>query len=82
MRVTNKRFAIIGDRGINSVVREGFWDEIRELLKVNFTDGRFTEGLTAGILLAGQQLKTFFPVATDDINELPDTISFDNNDII
>ncbi len=82
LAVKERKFAIIGDSGINSVVREGLWDEIRELLKMNFTDGRFTEGLTAAILLAGQQLKTFFPRKTDDINELPDTISFDNNDII
>jgi uncharacterized membrane protein len=82
LAVTDRKFAVIGDQGIHSVVREGFWDEVRELLKVNFTGGRFTEGLTEGILLAGQQLKTFFPRKTDDINELPDTISFDTNETI
>ena len=36
------------------------------------------EGLTKGILMAGSQLKGHFPHLKDDINELPDDISFDD----
>ena len=50
---------------------------ISELLKKNFKEGKFTEGLSEGILLAGKQLKTHFPHKKDDVNELPDEISFD-----
>jgi uncharacterized membrane protein len=35
------------------------------------------EGLIAGILMAGHQLKKHFPRKADDINELPDEISFE-----
>jgi uncharacterized membrane protein len=77
LAVKDRKFAIIGDAGINAKVSAGFWDEISELLRKNFREGKFTEGLSEGILLAGQQLKTHFPYMKDDINELSDEISFD-----
>ena len=77
LAVKDRKFAIIGDAGINAKVPAGFWDEISELLGKNFREGKFTEGLSEGILLAGQQLKTHFPYMKDDINELSDEISFD-----
>jgi uncharacterized membrane protein len=77
LAVTDKKFAIIGDAGINSKVPSGFWDEISALLQKNFREGKFTEGLSEGIILAGKQLKRHFPHRLDDVNELPDEISFD-----
>jgi uncharacterized membrane protein len=77
LAVENRQFAIIGDAGINSKVPAGFWDEISSLLIKNFRDGRFTEGLAEGIIMAGKQLKLHFPYKSDDKNELPDEISFD-----
>jgi uncharacterized membrane protein len=77
LAVNDKKFAIIGDAGINAKVPAGFWDEISEYLKKNFKEGKFTEGLSGGILMAGKQLKVHFPHQKDDINELPDEISFD-----
>jgi uncharacterized membrane protein len=77
LAVEDKKFAIIGDAGINSKVHAGFWDEISENLKKNFREGKFTEGLSEGIIKAGAQLKTHFPYNKDDVNELPDEISFD-----
>jgi uncharacterized membrane protein len=77
LAVSNKRFAIIGDAGINLKVPAGFWDEISDHLMKRFKEGKFTEGLSEGIILAGQQLQTHFPYRKDDINELSDEISFD-----
>jgi uncharacterized membrane protein len=77
LAVSNKKFAIIGDAGINAKVPAGFWDEIKELLQKDFRESKFTEGLAEGILMAGQQLKTHFPHKKDDVNELSDEISFD-----
>jgi uncharacterized membrane protein len=77
LAVRDKKFAIIGDGGINAKVPAGFWNDISALLQKNFRDGKFTEGLSEGIVLAGKQLKTHFPRSTDDVNELPDEISFD-----
>lgn len=73
------KFAIIGDTGINALVPLGFWDNIRDHMKQRFSEEHFTEGLTEGIITAGEQLKEHFPYTKGDINELTDTISFDIN---
>jgi uncharacterized membrane protein len=78
LAVTNRKFAVIGDEGINARVKLGFWDEVKVLLEEHFNDGKFTEGLAKGILLTGLQLKEHFPHRKNDINELPDDISFDD----
>jgi uncharacterized membrane protein len=77
LALEDRKFAIIGDSGINAKVPAGFWDDISELLKKNFKEARFTEGLSEGILVAGKHLKIHFPHRLDDVNELPDEISFD-----
>lgn len=80
LAVNDKKFAIIGDTGINSVVPPGFWDSIRDHMKEQFSEGRFTEGLSEGIIMAGNQLKDHFPFAANDVNELADNISFDTTE--
>jgi uncharacterized membrane protein len=77
LAVNDKKFAIIGDAGINAKVPKGFWDDVSQLLQKNFRESKFAEGLSEGILLAGKHLKAHFPYSKDDINELPDEISFD-----
>jgi uncharacterized membrane protein len=77
LAVTDRKFAIIGDAGINAKVPAGFWNQISDLLVKNFKEGKFTEGLSDGILLAGKQLQVHFPFKKDDVNELSDDISFD-----
>jgi uncharacterized membrane protein len=80
LAVKERKFAIIGDTGINSVVPLGFWDSIRDHMKQRFSENMYTEGLTEGILMAGNQLKEHFPRTRDDVNEITDTISFDTNE--
>jgi len=77
LAVSDKKFAVIGDAGINSKVPEGFWNDVKELLQVKFREGNFTDGLSEGIILTGSHLKKHFPHQKDDVNELPDEISFD-----
>jgi uncharacterized membrane protein len=77
LAVEDRKFAVIGDAGINAKVPVDFWDTTKELMLKNFKEGKFTEGLSEGIIIAGKQLKTHFPHQKDDVNELPDEISFD-----
>jgi uncharacterized membrane protein len=70
------KLAIIGDAGINSIVPDDFWNNILDMMTGKFREGDFAGGLEAGILMAGTQLKKNFPFKSDDINELPDEISF------
>jgi uncharacterized membrane protein len=72
----DRKFAILGDAGINSVVHEDFWDGIKVKMQSKFRSGHFLEGLCEGVELAGSQLKSSFPRADDDKNELSDKISF------
>ncbi len=76
LSVNDRKFAILGDSGINNVVPEGFWDEIKEMMISYFTKGEFATGLIYGIGKAGEQLKQYFPWQTDDVNELSDEISY------
>jgi uncharacterized membrane protein len=78
--VKNRKFAVLGDLGINKVVPKNFWDEVRDILLNHFRDNKFTDGLVEGITLAGHQLKKHFPYKKDDINELSDEISFGENE--
>jgi uncharacterized membrane protein len=76
LAVKSKKFAIIGDKGINAVVPENFWDSTKDKMEAHFKKGEFVTGLTEGIENAGKLLKKNFPRHLDDINELPDEISF------
>jgi len=76
LAVESKKFAILGDAGINLKVPDNFWDIIKLRMEENFTNGNFTQGLATGIVLTGEQLKKHFPYKPDDINELTDEISF------
>jgi uncharacterized membrane protein len=80
LALKERKFAIIGDTGINSVVPLGFWDNIRDHMKQRFSENLFTEGLAEGIIMAGMLLKEHFPHTKDDVNEITDTISFDTNE--
>ncbi len=76
LAVQSHKFAIIGDKGINAVVPENFWDDIKEKMTTYFEKEEFVHGLTEGIVQTGKQLKKHFPRHLDDINELSDEISF------
>ena len=76
LAVKNKSFAILGDAGINAVVPENFWEDVKNTMQQEFKEGRMVEGLVKGIHMAGEKLKTHFPHQSDDINELSDDISF------
>ncbi len=79
LSVKDHKFAILGDEGINKVVEDGFWNDVKDLMLNLFREGRITEGLEQGIQRCGEKLKTYFPYQTDDINEIPDDISYENN---
>jgi uncharacterized membrane protein len=76
LAVENRKFAVLGDQGINEQVPDNFWNDVRDIMRAHFVKNEFSEGLSKGIEQAGQQLKTFFPRQDNDINELSDDISF------
>ena len=79
LAVKDRKFAVLGDEGINNVVGDGFWNDVKDLMLSHFKEGRFAEGLEQGIRRCGEKLKTHFPYQSDDINEIPDNISYESN---
>ena len=76
LAVEDRKFAVLGDDGINQRVPADFWNAVRDEVLRCFAEGKFGQGLAAGIRRAGEQLARYFPRAADDVNELPDAISF------
>lgn len=76
LAVKDRKFAVIGDIGINAVVEENFWEDVKELMKVHFKRSEFADGIAAAIKRAGMKLKKHFPYQKDDVNELSDDISY------
>ncbi len=79
LAVKDHKFAILGDEGINNVVGDGFWNDVKDLMLSYFKEGHFAEGLEQGIQRCGEKLNAYFPYQTDDVNEIPDEISYENN---
>ena len=78
LAVKNRKFAIIGDEGINKVVPDDFWESLKMDMLDAFREEQFTSGLIEGISRTGTFLKEHYPYQTDDVNELSDEISFGN----
>ena len=73
--VTDHKFVICGDEGIDQAVPNDFWNTTRDTMAAHFQKGEFKSGIIAGIESAGKELKAHFPWHPDDRNELPDAIS-------
>ena len=73
--VKDRNFVICGDKGINDVVTNEFWDTTRDVIVSHFKNGNFKQGLIDGIIKAGEQLKKYFPYLEGDTNELSNEIS-------
>lgn len=72
----SRKFAIIGDSGINEKVPDNFWEEEKEVLRQHLKENNAAQGIVAAIKMAGNNLKQYFAYQTDDINEQSNDISF------
>ncbi len=73
--VTDKKFVIYGDKGINRAVPDNFWDNTKNILENHFKKGDFKQGIIEGILMAGKELETHFPWQHNNTNELSNEVS-------
>lgn len=72
----DRKFAIIGDKGINDIVGQGFWDDAVSLIAKGFATGRPIDAVCEAIGLCASKLKAHFPPEKDDEDELPNDVSF------
>lgn len=81
LAVRSRKFAIIGDEGINKIVPDNFWEEVKTNMLIHFREEDFCKGIVTSVKMVGEKLKAHFPHQRDDVNELPDDISFDQNEL-
>ena len=73
----SRRFAILGDAGINNVVPQGYWEAEKDTLLEHLKAGDPATGLCKVIASVGEKLKSYFPIEEDDENELSNEISYE-----
>ena len=74
--IVDRKFAIIGDAGINERVGSAFWDEIKSNMTGHFKEGKFADGILGAVEASGEALAKYFPYERNDSNELSDEIVF------
>jgi uncharacterized membrane protein len=74
MLMSDKKFQIIGDEGINKKVSKEFWEILAMKVAEYFTNNKFVEGISHAIDEVGKVLKKEFPMKAGDTNELPNEV--------
>ena len=69
-----QKVAVVGGTALHDKVGQVWWDNFIPHLTRHFKEGRYTDGLVAGIELAGQALKTHFPASTTDRTDRQDIV--------
>jgi uncharacterized membrane protein len=77
--LTDRKVAILGDKGIDKATPENYWETELDALKKHFKEENYTGGIVSVINDIAEKLEEFFPYLSDDINELSDEISFYDN---
>lgn len=72
--LSSRQFYIIADEGINSKVEQKTWDDIRDEMQAQFKLGHFVEGVLLAIERIGEVLSEYFPIKSDDTNELSNRV--------
>lgn len=69
-----RQFAVAADEGIHLRCGDAFWKSVADEMSVLLREGRYTEGVLAGIRRAGQELSRHFPKFDGDRDDLPNTV--------
>jgi uncharacterized membrane protein len=76
LSLPSRKFAIVGDEGIDRVTPADYWDDLRDRLAAHFAAGRFCDGLLEILDRVEAVLAEHFPYERGDVDELPDDISY------
>ncbi len=72
--LSDKKFQIIGDEGINKKVSKEFWDVLAMKMAEYFRANKFVEGISYTVKEVGAVLKKEFPMKSGDTNELSNDV--------
>ena len=73
--VTDRKLALIGDRGIHERVGEAYWQGLVDAVRGRMRQQQSRDGLIHAIAEVGRTLGRHFPRRPDDRDELPDDVS-------
>lgn len=76
LALESRSFAVWGDEGIHQKVSDEFWKSITDCAIGHFKNNELITGIEKSVELCGEKLKLHFPLATDDKDELSNTISY------
>lgn len=76
LAIKSKSFAVWGDEGIHQNVNDEFWENIKDCALTHFKSGNLLLGMETVVKLCGEKLKFYFPIQSDDKNELPNDITY------
>ncbi len=71
-----RTFTILGDTGIDKVVKQEFWDSVKNNVIEKFKLGNYFDGILFSVNVVGHKLKEYFPWDNNDKNEIPDEIFY------
>jgi uncharacterized membrane protein len=77
LSLPSRKFAIVGDEGIDRVTPKDYWDGLRDTLAARFAAGDFCEGLLEILDRVEAVLVRHFPYEKGDVDELPDELSYE-----
>ena len=76
LAVRSGRFEIVADQAINEKVGADVWNEIALEITSHIRENGIGDGLEHGVHRIGDFLAQHFPIQPDDVNELPDEVTF------
>ena len=71
---TDHKAAILGDKGINDITDDGFWDSTLNELTAYCSKDLITEGICKAVEKVGDLIKQKYPYQEGDINELDNEV--------
>jgi uncharacterized membrane protein len=72
--LSQRKFYILADSGINEKVEQKTWDTIRDKMTEEFKHGNYLEGIINTLEKVGNILGEHFPIKSDDTNELSNKV--------
>jgi uncharacterized membrane protein len=72
--ISDKKFQIIGDEGINKKVSKEFWDVLALKTADHFRQSKFLNGILFAVSEVGEVLAKEFPMQKGDTNELSNEV--------
>lgn len=72
LMLADRDVEIVADRGVHAKLGKAVWEEICHEMELAFHEGKFEQGVLAGIRSVARHLTCHYPHAGEKRNELPD----------